>query len=135
MSEPFVPNFGMLELSAIETQAEWDAAVERIRGSANRARDNIELALGYVEGERRTVVDTDDARAALFHLEVFAEGEDSKRIRVVIEALARLTAIEQAAQKVLDDIDDCRSANKSVANLRTTLATTPARNTSQIGEG
>ena len=66
---------------------------------------------------------TDDARAALFHLEVFADGEDSKRIRVVINALSRLTAIEQAAQKVLDDIDDCRSANSSVAALRTALAT------------
>ena len=51
------PSSEMLALSGIETQAEWDAAVDRLEAAAGRARDNLESALRYVEGECRTITE------------------------------------------------------------------------------
>ena len=88
---------------------------------ADHTAMQLRSILAAADGVCATSQDTKDARAALFHLEVFAEGEDVKRLRVVIGALARLSSIEDAAKQVLNDIDDCRSANRSVAALRAIL--------------
>jgi len=55
----------MIELGTIETQEEWDAAVARLSGATDRIRNNIGLALSYVEGECQTVPQPSEAATEL----------------------------------------------------------------------
>jgi len=63
--------------------------------------------------------------ALLHHLQRMPMTEwvwnDAEMIFATLSALSHLTGVEVAAKRVLNDIDDCRSANRSIAELREVL--------------